>query len=210
MTPNPVTVTEDTTLFDAMDAMRRRNFSRLLVTKGDRLIGIVTELDLMRVAPSAATTLSVWEQNALLAKLHVSQVMTHNPLTIGPDATVEEAALLMRDKQISGLPVVTDGKIVGIVTEGDLFSAFVDLMHAPTPGARITLQVENRVGVLAEVSNIVSSLGINILAVATFDADAGVPQIVLKVNTMEPAELVEKLNAAGHRVVHLAVSGAQA
>lgn len=205
MTPNPVTVTEETTIFDAMDAMRRRGFSRLLVLRKEKLVGIVTELDLMRVAPSTATTLSVWEQHALLAKIRVSEVMTKHPLTISPDDTVEEAALLMRDKHISGLPVVKDDKLLGIVTEKDLFNAFVGLMHAPSLGARITLEVQNKVGVLAEITRIVSGLGINILALATVSDKGADSQIVLKVDTQEPSELVSRLNAAGHRVVHVSI-----
>jgi acetoin utilization protein AcuB len=210
MTPNPVTVAEDTSIFDALDAMRRRGFSRLLVTRGGKLIGIVTELDLMRVSPSVATTLSIWEQNALLAKMRVKEVMTRDPVTIGSEATVEEAALIMRDLHISGLPVVEEGKIVGIVTERDLFDAFVDLMHAPAPGARLTLQVEDRIGVLAEITSIVSKLGINILAVATFDDDSSKPLIVLKVDTKEPELLVSKLTDAGYAVVHQAVGNNRA
>jgi acetoin utilization protein AcuB len=202
MTPNPVTVREDTTLLDAMDAMRRRKFSRLLVTRGDKLVGIVTELDMMRVAPSPATTLSVWEQNTLLAKMQVREVMTRDPLTIKPDATVEEAALLMRDKKISGLPVVDGGQIVGIVTERDLFDAFVDLMHAPAPGARLTIQAQNRVGELAEIARIVSGLGINILAVAAFDDEGAGAQIIIKVDTLDATELVNQLTQAGFAVVH--------
>lgn len=205
MTPNPVTITENTTLLDAMDEMRRKGFSRLLVTRDERLIGIVTELDLMRVAPSPATTLSKWEQNSLLARMTVRDVMTKNPLTISPEATVEEAALLMRDKQISGLPVVEDGHIVGIVTEKDLFNTFVNLMHAPAPGARITLKVENRVGVLAEVCRIVSDLGIFILTIATF-GDQAHPEIILKVREQKVDELVQNLNAAGYQVVNVSVS----
>lgn len=211
MTPNPVTVTEETSIYDAMDAMHKRNFGRLLVTRGHRLVGIVTELDLMRISPSAATTLTVWEQNALLAKMRVKEVMTVDPVTIDPDATVEEAALLMRDLHISGLPVVQNGKIVGIVTERDLFDAFVDLMHAPKPGARITLQVVDRIGVLAEMTRVVSDLGISILAIAAFDDEETETEakslIVLKVDTENPGPLVEKLEAAGFRVVHQAFGG---
>lgn len=210
MTPNPVTVTEETTIFDAMNAMLRRGFSRLLVTRGENLVGIVTELDLMRVSPSAATTLSIWEQNALLSKMRVKEVMTRDPVTIDPAATVEEAALIMRDLHISGLPVVEKGKIVGIVTERDLFDAFVDLMHAPAPGARLTLQVEDGVGVLAEITRIVSDAGISILAVATFHDDSNKPLIVLKLDTQEPEHLVEQLTKAGFPVVHQAVGNTRA
>lgn len=213
MTPNPVTVTEETTVHEAMEAMQKGNFGRLLVTRGDRLVGIVTELDLMRISPSAATTLSIWEQNALLAKMRVKDVMTTDPVTIGPDATVEEAALLMRDLHISGLPVVENDKVIGIVTERDLFDAFVDLMHAPKPGARITLRVVNEIGVLAKMTRVVSDLGINILAIAAFDDEEDEDNVhsfvVLKVDTKDTERLIEALEAVGFSVVHQGFGGSQ-
>lgn len=213
MTPDPVTVTEETTIYEAMEAMRKGNFGRLLVRRGERLVGIVTELDLMRISPSVATTLSIWEQNALLAKMRIKEVMTADPVTIGPNATVEEAALLMRDLHISGLPVVEDRKLIGIVTERDLFDAFVDLMHAPAPGARITLRVVNRIGVLAKMTRVVSDLGIDILAIAAFDDEEEQNEayslIVLKVDTQDTARLIECLEAAGFPVIHQAFGGTQ-
>jgi acetoin utilization protein AcuB len=211
MTPSPVTVTEETTACEAMEAMRKGNFGRLLVTRGERLVGIVTELDLMRISPSVATTLSIWEQNALLAKMRIKEVMTADPVAIGPTATVEEAALLMRDLHISGLPVVEDGKLIGIVTERDLFDAFVDLMHAPAPGARITLRVVDGVGVLAKMTRVVSDLGISILAIAAFDDEEEQSEahslVVLKVDTQDTARLIEGLEAAGFPVIHQAFGG---
>ncbi|HHW08397.1 MAG TPA: CBS domain-containing protein [Firmicutes bacterium] len=207
MTADPITVTEDTPIFEAMDAMRRHQFSRLPVTRKGRLIGIVTELDLMRVAPSAATTLSIWEQNELLQKMKVREVMTLQPITISPNDTVEEAARVMRDRRISGLPVVENDQVIGIVTERDLFDAFVDLMHGGAPGARLTIKVTNKVGVLADIARIISNKGINILAVAAVDVGKDYPRIIFKLATVESAEidaLVAELEKAGYSVVHRA------
>ncbi len=210
MTVQPVTVTEDTPIFDAMDLMRRHQFGRLLVTRQHELVGIVTELDLVRVAPSAATTLSVWEQNALLEKMRVREVMTRRPVTISPDDTVEEAARVMCERNISGLPVVAAGEVVGIVTESDLFRALIKMMHGTAPGARLTICVENRVGELANVASLISATGINILAVACTGGENGKSDIIFKVDTPEPADLIAKLAAAGYHVVHQALGGAPA
>lgn len=207
MTAHPVTVTEETPIFQAMDVMRRQKFGRLLVTRGDELVGIVTELDLMRVSPSAATTLSRWEQNELLGKMKVRQVMTRKPLTINPNDTVEEAARLMCEKRISGLPVVDAGQVVGIVTERDLFQAFVNLMHGAAPGARLTLEVKNQVGVLADIARLISDAGINILAVAADSEKKGYSQLVLKLDTEEPTQIVSQLESAGYKVIHQALGG---
>jgi len=127
MTKNVVTADANTTLPEAHQIMMDNNIRRLpIVEKGDRLVGIVTLGDVRGAQPSEATSLSVWEMNYLLANLKLKKIMTPNPLTIGPEATIGEAARLMLENKVSGLPVVDDdGKILGIITESDIFSMVV-------------------------------------------------------------------------------------
>ncbi|NLG85073.1 MAG: CBS domain-containing protein [Firmicutes bacterium] len=206
MTIKPVTVTEDVPVLEAGEIMRKNGFARLPVVRDGRLVGIVTEMDIMRVSPSPATTLSVFEMNYLLSKLTVKDVMTKNPKTIAPEATLEEAAVLMRDYKIGALPVVEGGKLVGIITESDIFDAFIILMGLREAGSRITLEVEDRVGVLAEITHLIKERGINIVTIATFtpqkEGDHG--QLVLRLDTEDPAALVEDFAAHGFRVLHVA------
>jgi CBS domain-containing protein len=126
MTRDVITISPETTLPEAHRLMTDRNVRRLPIVKKDRLIGIITLGDVREAEPSDATSLSIWEINYLLAKQTVETVMTKNPLTIEPEATVSEAARLMMEYKISGLPVVGPNQnIIGIITESDIFRLVV-------------------------------------------------------------------------------------
>jgi CBS domain-containing protein len=131
MSAGVITVTPDTTLPDAHQLMDKHNIRRLPVLDNkDRLVGVITRGDVRGAEPSDASTLSIWEVNYLLAKLTVEKIMTRNPLTVSPEATVEEAAKIMLDNKVSGLPVVDeDGKEVGVITESDIFRMVVKAWH---------------------------------------------------------------------------------
>jgi acetoin utilization protein AcuB len=121
-----VTIIPDTTLPDAHRLMDEKGIRRLPVLKDGRLVGIVTRGDVRGAEPSSATSLSIWELHYLLAKLTITEVMTRNPITISQDATIGEAAQVMLDSRISGLPVVdSGGKVVGIITESEIFRMVV-------------------------------------------------------------------------------------
>lgn len=205
MTRNPVTVSENTPVLEAGEIMRKQGFSRLPVTRDGKLIGIVTDMDIIRVSPSPATTLSVFEVNYLLSKLTLKEVMTKSPKMIGPEATLEEAAVLMRDNGIGALPVVQDGKLVGIITESDIFDAFISLMGLREAGSRVTLDIEDRVGVLAEITQMIKDRGINIVTMATSTYPEGRRgELILRLDTRDPAPLVKEFEARGYRVAHVA------
>lgn len=121
MTSNPITIVPKTTLPDAHKLMKESKIRRLPVVEGGRLVGIVTLGDVREAQPSDATTLSIFELNYLLSKLTVDKIMTREPLTIAPQATIREAARLMLEHKIGGLPVLEGGRVVGIITESDIF-----------------------------------------------------------------------------------------
>jgi acetoin utilization protein AcuB len=126
MTPEVVIVTPDTALPDAHRLMSENEIRRLPVVKNGRLVGIVTRGDVRGAEPSEATSLSIWELNYLLARLKTSEIMTPKPVTVSPDATISEAAQLMLDNKISGIPVVNEEmNVVGIITESDIFRLVV-------------------------------------------------------------------------------------
>ena len=118
-----VTVTPDTVVADVRRLMDRERIRHVLVMDGPALAGIVTDRDIRLNLPSPATTLSVWEMNALLAKQRVDEIMTTSVITIGPDREVYEAAQLMIDHKFGALPVTDERQVVGIVTETDLLRA---------------------------------------------------------------------------------------
>lgn len=124
-----ITVAPDTTAPQASKLMQEHGIRRLPVVQGDRLVGIITLLDLMRAAPSPATSLSVWELNYLRDKIKVEEIMSRKVHTVTTDTDLSTVASLMREHKIGGIPVVEDGRVVGIVTESDVFRALVNLLQ---------------------------------------------------------------------------------
>ena len=131
MTPSPVTVGAKTTLPDAHKLMKERDFRRLpVIDDQGRLIGIVTLGDVREAGPSSATTLSIFELNYLLSQLTVDKIMTRDVVTVSPDATIRDAANLMLKHEVGALPVMENGKLVGIITESDIFRLVVQQPEA--------------------------------------------------------------------------------
>lgn len=162
-----LTITPEVPVQDALARMRKDNVRRYpVVDKHSKLIGIVTDTDLMNASPSDATTLSVWEINYLLTKITVERVMAKNVICISEDTPIEEAARIMSDHKISSLPVMRGESLVGIITETDLFNLLLEMMGARVPGVRLTVEVMNTRGKLRELATIVSDLGGDILGMA--------------------------------------------
>jgi len=111
-------------VFEARQLMMQARIRHLLVLDHGRLVGIITDRDIRLNWPSQATSLSVWELNYLLAKLTVDGIMSRTVISVGPDRPVADAARLMLDHKIGGLPVVEDGLVIGILTETDIVRAF--------------------------------------------------------------------------------------
>ncbi len=125
MTPNPVTCPSTMSIGEADELMTARNIRRLLVVDDGHLKGIVTRGDVRGAKPSDATTLSVFEIHTLLSKLTVGKIMNTHVLTVAPNTTIHDAAKLMLDRKIAGLPVVEHGHLMGIITESDIFRMVV-------------------------------------------------------------------------------------
>lgn len=125
MTRDPVVISPKTALPEAYRLMKERRVRRLPVVDRDQLVGIVTLGDVREASPSDATSLSIYELNYLLTRLSVDQIMSREVLTVGPETTIREAARLMLENKIGGLPVVENGKVVGILTESDIFRMIV-------------------------------------------------------------------------------------
>ena len=197
MTRNPFTVVESDPVTDAQSLMRREKIHRLpVVDHHGKLLGIVSEKDLLYATPSPATTLNVYEMSNLLSKLKVSAVMTKAKelITVSSDTLVEDAARLLVDNNIGGLPVVDDGKLVGIVTESDLFRLLIDLFGTRRRGVRATLRVPERAGELADAARAVTDAGGNIISVGTFSGnDMTNAVMILKVEGMSEDRLQQVL-----------------
>lgn len=127
MNRDPVTVGPDDSFRTAMHVIRQKGIRHLPVVEGKRLVGIVTDRDLRQAAPSGATSLSIHELHYILEKLTIREIMTKEVVSVRPDQTVDDAALLLLGHRIGGLPVVREGELVGIITETDILQAFLQL-----------------------------------------------------------------------------------
>src|SRR3990172_3636994 len=164
-----ITIHPDMAVQDALNLMRKENIRRFpVVTDSGALVGIVSERDLLHASPSNATSLSVWELNYLISKIKVASVMSSKVVTVTEDTPVEEAARIMADNKIGGLPVERDAKVVGIITETDLFKLFLELLGARETGTRLTALVTDVPGELAKLTSAVRDAGGNIIALVTF------------------------------------------
>ncbi|NOH03203.1 MAG: CBS domain-containing protein [Chloroflexi bacterium] len=189
-----ITVTPDTPVHDALAMFRKEHIRRAPVVKDGRMLGIVSESDLLNASPSPVTSLSVWEMNYLLSKVTVKQVMTKKVITVDANTPIEEAARIMADKKIGGMPVMRSGKLVGIITETDLFKIFLELMGARTKSLRVTALIEDKPGQLAKVTKAIADAGGNFLAFGMFSGpDTSSRIITFKVAGMKKEEVNKTL-----------------
>ncbi|MBN2875689.1 MAG: CBS domain-containing protein, partial [Spirochaetales bacterium] len=193
MTANPITVTLGTTVPDALTLMRERKVRRFpVVDKAGKLVGIVSEKDLLYASASPATTLNVWEINALLAKLQVDRYMSKNVVTVAETTPLEEAARIMADKKIGGLPVVRDGALVGIITETDVFRSLLELLGGRRKGLRLTTTVDGTKGSFAKVVDAIAKAGGDIVGLGCSEVNEGGLihwQLTIKIQELKKAEL---------------------
>jgi acetoin utilization protein AcuB len=191
MSTKPVTITADTSITEALREMRQKQVRRLpVLDKEGHLVGIVSEKDLIYASPSPATSLSIYEMHYLLTQLKVSELMSTNLITVEPDVPLEEAARIMADNKIGGLPVVEDGNLVGIITETDIFKVFLEMLGARTKGLRLTVEIPEQKGEMARITTAIARLGGNILALGTFLGDDPTTGLVtVKVEDVPAEEL---------------------
>lgn len=169
MTKNPFTVKKSESVSNAREMMKAEKIHRLpVINDKGGIIGIITEKDILYASPSPASTLDVWEMSSLLAKLKVEKVMTSDVVTCPADTPVEEAARLLVDNDIGGLPVVKDGVLIGIITESDLFKIFIELFASREKGLRLTALLPNVKGELANFAGAIRDAGGDILAFGSF------------------------------------------
>jgi acetoin utilization protein AcuB len=195
MTRDPIVIRDDTPIDEAMKIMRDNKVRRLPVlnNKG-ALVGIVAEKDLLYASPSPATSLSIYELHYLMSRIKVSDVMITEVITVTEDTPLEEAARIMADNKIGGLPVMMDGELVGIITETDLFKIFLELLGAREMGVRLAMLVPDEKGVLAKISAKIAELGGNIVSLGTFlGEDPTNALLTIKVQDVEEQDLVKAL-----------------
>lgn len=208
MTKNPITVVPETKIDEAANLMKTRDFRRLPVVENGKLVGFISDRDIMRVAPSPATTLSRYEINSLLAKIEVKDIMQKSVIAVSVDATLEEAALLMYKNRIGGMPVISSvGAVVGVITETDIFKAFVDVMGLAEGKVRLTLEVDDNIGVVKDIATIFTDEGLSIDSLITCKEENGKYEIVIRSDIKDIDDIKAKLETKGFNVIHTAKIG---
>lgn len=168
MTSPGITIPSDITIHDALALFKKERIRRAPVIEKGKLVGIVSEGDLLNASPSPVTSLSVWEMNYLLSKVTVKQVMTKKVKTVDVTTPIEEAARIMADNKIGGMPVMRSGKLVGIITETDLFKTFLELMGARQKAIRVTAAIDEKPGQLAKITKAIAAAGGNFISFGQF------------------------------------------
>jgi acetoin utilization protein AcuB len=203
MTPKPFTVATDTSLKEALELLRSKPFRHLpVVSEDNKLVGIVTEKSLIYAAPTPTTTLSVFEVDYILSHTTMEQIIGGEVITVPPDLPIEEAARKMIDHRIGCLPVVENDKLIGIISDTDIFRAFVEGLGGGHPSLRITVVVSEEVGSLAKVTKTIAGVGGNIYSLGIFWGDAPEDRVVtLRLEDVDRETAVKALEAAGIQIV---------
>ena len=203
MTKRPITVSEDTGVDRALELMHSEKVRRLpVLDKQGQLVGIVSELDLLKASPSAATSLSVYELPYLLSKIKMRDIMTKEVITVTEDTTLEEAALLMAENRIGGLPVMRGDKLVGIITETDLFKIFLEVLGAREEGVRVSMLVPEQKGMLAKIAGTVAEMGGSFIAQgALMGEDPTNRLLTIKVKDVSEEDLVAAMEGLDLKIL---------
>ncbi|MCL4488460.1 MAG: CBS and ACT domain-containing protein [Chloroflexi bacterium] len=203
MTPNPITVSPDSSFEDALQLLREKKIRRLpVVDKQGNLVGIVVEKDLLYASPSPATSLSVFEVHYLLSKLQVKDVMTKRVIAVGEDCPLEEAARILVDHKIGSLPVLRDRRVVGIITETDIFRTMAEALGGRAKGLRIVLRIPEQKGELAKVASKIAECGGNIISLATFlSNDTAHRELTIKLQDGKKDDTLPALEKLGVQVL---------
>lgn len=204
MKMNLLTASPETPVFKAREMMNAHHVSHLPVTDGKaRLLGIVTDRDLKEAWASPATTLSVHELTYVLQKLTVSNVMTKEVVTASPDMTIERAARILYEKKIGALPVLKEGKLVGIITTTDLMEVLLTALGMTDDSRRISLLVRDRSGALAEVGKLLKQAEVEVLSIMTvpLQGSRDIWQLIMRVNLAAHQKAVHALEKGGFRAI---------
>lgn len=203
MTTRVITVELESSVNDAFRLMKENNIRRLPVMDHGKLVGIITLSDLNHAMPSSATSLSIHELNYILAKTTIKDIMPKKQklVTVDAESYIERAAKLMREHTISGLPVVEDGKLVGIITETDIFDAFIEILGVNKPHTRIDVFIENKPGILADITAVFGQRKINILnTVVYYDKVRDLYKAIIRVEALDCEEAIEELKRKGYPI----------
>ena len=203
MTSDVLTVREDQSMLEARELLRGKNLISLPVTDDmKRIRGIITLDDIGKASPSDSSTLSRYEANYLLGRLKVKDVMRRTVVTVEADDTIEFVAYKLYKYRVNALPVVNqENKLCGIVSRSDIFRSIIEMMGMNRNCLRITIEAPDKVGVVAEISNIVKDDGINIISLVTKQNGDGTAEVTIRAALNNNGmDIIEQIRDAGYTV----------
>lgn len=210
MTRKVVYVSPDTTVAHTADMMREQGLRRLPVIENDRLVGVVTERTMAEASPSKATTLSIYEMNYLLNKTKIRDIMVRDVITVSPYASLEDAVYAMMKNQVGILPVVEAGQVFGVITEKDVFKAFLEVSGYGEEGVRVIITAEDTVGTLAKIVDTISADNLNIKRTVVATRRSGKVAIEIQIDgKADVTDLREKLIKQGIQVDAIELTSAK-
>ncbi len=188
MTRDPISVLPTTSLSKCQKLLKMHNIRRLPVVDDDgRVVGIISDRDVKSASPSKASSLEVHEMQYLLAEVKARDIMTANPVTVKSGDSISSVAKLMLEKKIGGLPVVDDdGRLIGIITDHDIFKIFVDISGAHIPGIDIAIECSDEPGTLARILDVILRYNGRIISVLTSFLPSGARQVFLRLHPLAP------------------------
>jgi acetoin utilization protein AcuB len=206
MTRELETVGPDTTIFEAARLMARHRIRRLPVVapaaQGGRLVGIVTATDLLHAFPSNVNPFAIDAVATERTLTRVGELLGRELATVRPEEPIEAAAILMRDRKLGALPVVRDGRLVGLITESDLFRAFVSLFAAAERGLRVTFDASQCEHPFALVAALAADQPLTVRSLV-LSRQEELPVCVVRVEGPGAQAFVDALWGAGHRVLNV-------
>ncbi|MDW0117156.1 acetoin utilization AcuB family protein [Sporosarcina thermotolerans] len=194
------------TVKDALSIMQEKKIRHLpIVSETTELLGIITDRDMKEVLPSLYSDTT----DVTVYKKTLSEIMTKNPITGHPMDFVEEAAVVFYDNQIGCLPIVSNNKLVGILTETDLLYKYIELTGAHQPGSQIEVRVPNIPGILFEVSKVFYEHKINVQSILVYPDKENEDNkiLVIRLKTMNPLNVIKGLKNNGFEVLWPNVPG---
>lgn len=210
MTRKVVYVSPDTTVAHTADMMREQGLRRLPVIENDRLVGVVTERTMAEASPSKVTSLSIYEMNYLLNKTKIRDIMARDVVTVSPYASLEDAVYAMMKNQVGILPVVEAGQVFGVITEKDVFKAFLEVSGYGEEGIRVIITADDTVGTLAKIVDTISADSLNIKRTVVATRRSGKVAIEIQIDgKADVTDLREKLIKQGIQVDAIELTSAK-
>ena len=195
MTTDVVSVGPDTSLLKVGKLMKDHHIRRIpVVDENGQVVGIISDRDVRDASPSKATTLDMYEMHYLLAELKAKNIMTAKPITVKPTDTVEQAALIMLDNKVGGLPVVDDnGRLVGIISDHDVFKALVEITGARLGGLQFAIELPDQPGTARPLFDLLRAHNARLLSVLTVSNADGNRQLFIRVRDLENSKAEQEL-----------------